>query len=84
MSARVTLGRWAVLAAPYLWLLFFFIAPMAFVAKISFSQPAEARPPYEPIFSLSEGLSGLSEKLRAFSLDAYRGLAADSLYLDFF
>ncbi len=80
----MSLRRWAVLAAPYLWLLVFFIAPMALVAKISFSHPAEARPPYEPVFSLSDGVAGAFEKLRALNLDAYRAFAADSLYLDSF
>ena len=82
MSARMTLARRAVLALPYLWLSIFFIAPMALVAKISLSHPAIARPPYEPVFSLSDGFSGALEKLRSFNLDAYRGLAEDSLYLE--
>ncbi|MFY9655280.1 MAG: ABC transporter permease subunit [Methylocystis sp.] len=84
MSARVSLARRAVLALPYLWLSIFFIAPMALVAKISLSHPAVARPPYEPVFSLSEGFTGALEKLRSFNLDAYRGLAEDSLYLESF
>jgi putrescine transport system permease protein len=80
----MSLARRAVLALPYLWLWVFFIAPMALVAKISLSHPAEARPPYEPVFSLSEGLAGALEKLRSLSFDAYRGFAEDSLYLDSF
>ena len=55
---------------------------MALIAKISLSRPATARPPYEPVFDLSEGFSGFLEKLSSLSLDAYRGLASDSLYLD--
>ncbi|ARN79991.1 ABC transporter permease [Methylocystis bryophila] len=82
MSARLSRGRRAVLALPYLWLLIFFIAPMALVAKISFSHPAEARPPYEPVFSLSDGFSGAIEKLRSLNLDAYRAFAEDNLYRD--
>ncbi len=80
----MSLARRAVLALPYLWLSVFFIAPMALVAKISLSHPAEARPPYEPVFSLSEGFAGALEKLRLLSFDAYRGFAEDSLYLESF
>ena len=80
----MSLARRAVLALPYLWLSIFFIAPMALVAKISLSHPALARPPYEPVFSLSDGFMGALENLRSFNLDAYRGLAEDSLYLESF
>jgi len=84
VSARLSLARRAVLALPYLWLLVFFIAPMALVAKISLSRPAEARPPYEPVFSPFDGFAGALEKLRLLSFDAYRGFAEDSLYLESF
>jgi len=84
MSARMSLARRAVLALPYLWLSVFFIAPMALVAKISLSHPAEARPPYEPVFSFSDGFAVALEKLRSLNLDAYRGFAEDSLYLESF
>ena len=77
-----TLARRAVLAAPYAWIVVFFLAPMALIAKISLSHPAEQRPPYEPVFSLDDGFTGAFDKLRSLSFDAYRGLAGDSLYLD--
>jgi len=77
-----SLGRRAVLAAPYLWLVAFFLAPMALVAKISLSHPAERRPPYEPVFSLSDGVAGFFAKLSQLGFDAYRGLLADSLYVE--
>jgi len=82
MRRRWTLGRRAVLAAPYLWLVLFFVAPMGLVAKISLSRPAEARPPYEPVFSLSDGLAGTLEKLRLLGFDSYRYFAQDWLYFD--
>lgn len=77
-----SLGRRAVLAAPYLWIVVFFLAPMALVAKISFSRPAEQRPPYEPVFLLSDGVAGFFAKLSRLGVDAYRGLLADSLYVE--
>ena len=42
-------GRWAVIAIPFLWLLFFFAIPFLIVLKISFSRLAIAMPPYTPI-----------------------------------
>lgn len=79
---RLSFSQRVALAAPYAWIILFFIAPMALIAKISLSRPATARPPYEPVFDFSEGFSGFLEKLSSLSLDAYRGLASDSLYLD--
>jgi putrescine transport system permease protein len=70
------------LAAPYAWIILFLLAPLALIAKISLSRPAMARPPYEPVFDLSKGLSGLFEKLSSLGLDAYRGLAADNIYIE--
>ena len=75
-------GQRAVLAAPYLWIVVFFLAPMALIAKISLSHPAETRPPYEPMFSIDDGLAGVLAKARTLSFDAYRALADDRLYLD--
>lgn len=79
---RLSSGQRAVLAAPYLWIVVFFLAPMALIAKISLSRPAETRPPYEPTFSIDDGFAGVVAKLRTLGFDAYRALADDRLYLD--
>jgi len=79
---KLSSGQRAVLAAPYLWIVIFFLAPMALIAKISLSHPAETRPPYEPTFSIDDGLAGVLAKARTLSFDAYRALADDRLYLD--
>ena len=79
---KLSSGQRAVLAAPYAWLVVFFLAPMALIAKISLSHPAETRPPYEPVFSIDDGLAGVLAKARTLSFDAYRALADDRLYLD--
>jgi len=42
-------GRTAVVAAPYLWLLLFFLVPFVIVLKISFSETQMAMPPYQPL-----------------------------------
>ncbi len=65
---------------PYIWLLIFFLAPFAIVAKISFSEIAVAMPPYLPTFDLAEGVSALWQDIRKFSFENYLFLTEDSLY----
>ena len=60
-------------AAPYLWLAVFFLAPFAIVLKISFADPVVAQPPFSPLFDDDGNLAA--------TLDAYRLLATDKLYL---
>ena len=74
-------GRLVILV-PYLWLLFFFLIPFAIVFKISLSQTAISMPPYDPVLSLSEGISGLMEQLRQLGLDNYVWLTGDALYFN--
>ncbi|MGY3450157.1 ABC transporter permease [Bradyrhizobium sp. USDA 4353] len=83
MSARRIFSRPARFAAiaPYVWMVLFFLVPFAFVLKISLSQTAIAQPPYTPVFSLADGLSSLREAFAALSLDNFRLLLSDDLYL---
>jgi putrescine transport system permease protein len=83
MSARRIFSRPARLAAiaPYVWMVLFFLVPFAFVVKISLSQTAIAQPPYTPVFSLADGPASLSEAFAALSLDNFRLLLSDDLYL---
>src|SRR4051812_2991910 len=69
------------IAAPYVWLLAFFLLPFLIVVKISLSQTAIAQPPYTPVFDLFAGWQGIKEFLGGLSLDGYRGIFADSLYV---
>ncbi len=71
----------AVLLAPYLWLLVFFLAPFVIVLKISFSQTALAQPPYSPVFDLAAGWRGLIAFLSGLSFDSYHLIASDTIYL---
>jgi len=80
--SRFSLGRRLVLAAPYLWIAAFFITPMALIFKISLSQPVEARPPYEPLFSFADGPSVWWQKLQMLGFETYRALLDDPLYID--
>ncbi len=49
-AGRVSWGRRATIAVPYLWLVVFFLLPFAIVAKISISEPLVAMPPYGPVW----------------------------------
>jgi len=70
-------GRYWVLSAPYLWLLFFFLAPFVLVLKISFSSALIAQPPYTPMFDFG---AGLIPDIKA-TLSSYRFLLSDNLYV---
>ncbi len=83
MSARRIFTRPARLAAivPYLWMLAFFLVPFGFVAKISLSQTVIAQPPYLPVFVFGQGFAVLERAFAALSLDTYRLLVSDDLYI---
>jgi putrescine transport system permease protein len=83
MSARRIFTRPARLAAiaPYLWMALFFLVPFGFVLKISLSQTAVAQPPYLPVFYLTEGFSALTAAAAQLSLDNFRLLVTDNLYI---
>jgi putrescine transport system permease protein len=83
MSGRRIFTRPARIAAfaPYLWMALFFLVPFGFVLKISLSQTAIAQPPYLPVFDLTAGWAGIKAALAALSLDNFRLLVSDNLYL---
>src|SRR4051794_10906908 len=83
MSARRIFARPARLAAlaPYLWMLLFFLVPFGFVVKISLSQVAIAQPPYTPLFNPGAGWPALRAALEALSLENFRLLVTDNLYV---
>jgi len=85
MSATTKSGRsWgarAVLLLPYLWLAAFFLAPFAIVLKISVSQTAIAQPPYVPVYDLAAGWQGLQDFVARLTLEGYRLIATDRIYL---
>jgi putrescine transport system permease protein len=74
--------RWYLIAAPYLWLLIFFLVPFLIVVKISLSQTALAIPPYTPLLDLSRGIDGIRDFLSHLSFDNYRFIFSDSLYIN--
>jgi putrescine transport system permease protein len=83
MSARRIFARPARRAAiaPYLWMALFFVVPFIFVVKISLSQTAIAQPPYTPVFDLTAGVGAIKAAFAALSLDNFRLLVSDDLYV---
>ena len=83
MSGRRIFTRPARLAAiaPYLWMALFFLVPFGFVLKIALSQTAIAQPPYVPVFDLAAGWEAFKAGLAALSLDNFKLLASDNLYI---
>src|ERR1700748_2116071 len=83
MSARRIFARPARIAAivPYVWMVLFFLVPFGFVLKIGLSQTAIAQPPYMPVFDIGEGWAALGAAVAALSLDNFRLLVSDNLYI---
>src|SRR5271168_3901188 len=83
MSARRIFTRPARLGAiaPYAWMLLFFLVPFGFVLKISLSQTAIAQPPYVPLFDLAGGWDAITAAFAGLSLDNFRLLVSDDLYV---
>ena len=83
MSGRRIFTRPARLAAlaPYLWMALFFLVPFGFVLKIALSQTAIAQPPYVPVFDLAAGWDVFKTALGTLSLDNFRLLMSDDLYV---
>ena len=83
MSARRIFARPARRAAiaPYVWMVLFFLVPFGFVLKISLSQTAIAQPPYTPVFDLSAGGAAIKDAFEALSIDNFRLLVSDNLYV---
>jgi len=83
MSARRIFARPARFAAiaPYVWMALFFLVPFAFVLKISLSETAIAQPPYTPVFDIAAGGAAIKQAFAALSLDNFRLLVSDNLYV---
>lgn len=75
------LARKLVAAIPYAWLVAFFLVPFLIVLKISLSQSAIALPPYTPVLNPAAGWRGLEDFVGGLSLDNYRLIGSDPLYL---
>src|SRR6201996_8716723 len=67
--------------APYVWMVLFFLVPFGFVLKISLPQTAIAQPPYLPVFDVTQGIAAIKAAFAALSLDNFRLLVSDDLYV---
>jgi putrescine transport system permease protein len=67
--------------APYVWMVLFFLLPFGFVLKIALSQTAIAQPPYVPVFDLGGGWTAFRDALSNLSLDNFRLIASDDIYM---
>jgi len=67
--------------APFLWMLLFFLLPFGFVLKISLSHTVIAQPPYLPAFDVTQGVAAIKAALAALSLENFRLLISDNLYI---
>ena len=83
MSARRIFTRPARFAAiaPYVWMALFFLVPFGFVLKIALSQTAIAQPPYVSTFTIAAGWDAFKSALSQFSLDNFKLLTSDDLYI---
>ena len=79
-SSRGGLARWLVPAAPFLWLLAFFLLPFAIVLKISLSDPASAQPPYWPLFD-ARNWRTITGFLANLDVENYGTVFGDDLYV---
>jgi putrescine transport system permease protein len=71
------LGTKSVIGVPYIWFLLFFLLPLFYILKISFSEAIIASPPIAPLFEFNSEEQTL---VSTFRLGNYAYLIEDSLY----
>jgi putrescine transport system permease protein len=81
VGSAFSFGAKLVVAAPYLWLLGFFLVPFLIVLKISLSETAIAQPPYTPVLDFSAGFRGVHDFVAGLSFANYITIADDHLYI---
>jgi len=81
LGSTVSAGAKLFVAAPYLWLIGFFLVPFLIVLKISLSETAIAQPPYVPVLDFTAGLRGIRDFVASLSFANYITIAGDDLYV---
>jgi putrescine transport system permease protein len=76
MTGLGRIGRLAIIAAPFLWLVLFFLLPLLIVLKISLAESTIGIPPYTPLLVDHAGKLELNATLANFAL-----VASEDLYL---
>ena len=79
--STVSAGARFFIAAPYLWLIGFFLVPFLIVLKISLSETAIAQPPYLPVLDFAAGFRGVRDFVAGLSFANYITIAGDDLYI---
>lgn len=74
------IGSRAIIWVPYIWLAALFLVPFILVAKVSFSEPAIAIPPYTPALKWDDGFGVWWQAFQNFSMANYIFVTEDSLY----
>jgi putrescine transport system permease protein len=69
-------GRWAVILPPLLWLIVFFLVPLAVVITISFGKRVTGQPPYMPLLTFGDR----GEVQLTLHLQNFIALTQDDLY----
>ena len=77
-------GRAVIIGLPALWLVLLFVAPFAFVLRMSLSDPASAQPPYRPLLGWPFGWTDLQAFLAGLDLENFATVLTDSLYASAF
>src|SRR5215467_13576719 len=80
-GGALSLNARLVVAAPYLWLIGFFLSPFLIILKISLSETAIALPPYTPVLDPAAGFQGVRDFITALSFANYVTLVGDGLYI---
>ncbi|GAA0415743.1 ABC transporter permease subunit [Cocleimonas flava] len=78
LFSKDSLGKKTIIGIPYIWFLIFFLLPLFYVLKISFSESIIASPPIAPLFEYDGDEQTLISTLR---LSNYGYLIEDNLYL---
>jgi putrescine transport system permease protein len=81
VGSTISPGAKLFIAAPYLWLIGFFLVPFLIVLKISLSETAIAQPPYVPVLDVAAGFRGIRDFVSGLSLANYVTIAGDDLYV---
>jgi putrescine transport system permease protein len=76
MTSLGTWGMRALIGLPFVWLAVFFLLPLAIIAAISFTESADAIPPFAPLLSLTP--AGLESHA---TFASYRELAAGCFHV---
>ncbi len=74
------MGRFFLIAVPYVWLLALFLIPFLIVLKISLSDVALSIPPYTPTLDFSAGWHGIKDFFAALDFENFIWLTGDDLY----